>query len=93
MFRPKPLCLISKILMNLIIGSPHVNLLELQQREGEHIEQQGTTEMVKKWAVIHKQGLQATAICIDLTELKSFYEQIKLHWSCSLLELSGVECR
>lgn len=76
MFRPKPLCLISEILMKLIIGSLHVNLLELQQREGEHIEQQGTTEMAKKWTVIHKRGLQATAICIDLTELKSFYEQM-----------------
>lgn len=64
--------------MDLITGSSHVNLLELQQREGEYIEHQGTTGVVKKWGVTHKQGLQATATCIDMIELSSFYEQITL---------------
>lgn len=50
--------------MGLITASLYVNLLELPQREGERIAQQGTTEVLKKWGVTHKQGLQATAIVL-----------------------------
>lgn len=56
--------------MDLIKGSLHVSLLELHHREGEYIEQQRTTEVVKRRGLIHEQGLQATAIHIDLIELK-----------------------
>lgn len=38
----------SKILVDLMAGSLHVNLLELRQRSGEHIEQQGTSKVVKR---------------------------------------------
>lgn len=79
--------------MDFMTESSPVNFLELQQREGEHIEQQGTTEVFKNWGVTHKQGLQAMAIRFDLIELNIFCEKIELHWSCSLLELFGVECR
>lgn len=79
--------------MDFMTESSHVNFLEQQQREGEHIEQQETTEVFKNWGMTHKQDLQATAICFDLIELNIFCEQIELHWSCSLLELFGVECR
>lgn len=50
-------------------------------------------QVIKNWVVIHKQGLQATAMHMDLVELNSLYKQIKLHRSCSLLELSRVQCR
>lgn len=50
-------------------------------------------QVIKNWVVIHKQGLQAAAMHMDLVELNSLYKQIKLHRSCSLLELSRVQCR
>lgn len=51
------LCLVSKIFLDLIAESLHINLLELQQKR-KHVEQQGTTEVAKKWGMLHKQGLQ-----------------------------------
>lgn len=50
-------------------------------------------QVIKNWVVIHKHGLQAAAMHMDLVELNSLYKQIKLHRSCSLLELSRVQCR
>lgn len=47
--------------MDFMTESSTVNFLELQQREGEHIEQQGTTEVFKNWGVTHKQGLASNS--------------------------------
>lgn len=71
----------------------HVTCWNCSGEKENTSEQQGATQVIKNWVVIHKQGLQATSIYMDLVELNSLYKQIKLHRSCSLLELSSVQCR
>lgn len=73
-WKEKGICLIYKNVMDLILWPSLVTLWNWSGEKENTSQQQGATELVEKWVVIHKQGLQETVMYDDLVELNCLCE-------------------